>query len=134
MVAATTTTASEQPQPVFSGEEIIELQNLVRQVPVATEVIEYAVRLTIATRPTIENPSAIAVNKIKWGAGSRASQALILAGKARALLEGRFTVAIEDIQRLAVPVLRHRIIPSFHAEAEGVTADAIIQEIIATLK
>jgi len=134
MVAATTAPSKAKPEPVFSGEEIIELQELVRQVPVATEVIEYAVKLTIATRPSIAQPSPIAAERIKWGAGSRASQALILAGKARALLEGRYTVAVEDIQHLAVPVLRHRIIPSFQAEAEGITVDAIIRELMESLK
>ena len=134
MVAATTAPSKEKPQPVFSGEEIIELQELVRQVPVATEVIEYAVRLTVATRPTLEQPSKLATEKIKWGAGSRASQALILAGKARALLNGRFTVAKEDIKAMALPVLRHRIIPSFQAEAEGSTPASIITELIDTVK
>jgi MoxR-like ATPase len=73
-------------------------------------------------------------DQVKWGAGSRASQALILAGKARALLNGRYTIAVEDVQALAIPVLRHRMIPNFHAEAEGITADSLIQRLLETIK
>ena len=134
MVAATTAPKRERPQPVFTGEEILELQKLVREVPVAEEVVRFAVRLTAATRPTHPDCLPLAKEKIKWGAGSRASQALVLAGKARALLDGRYAVAIEDIKTLATPVLRHRIIPSFHAEAEGTTSDQLIADILQSLK
>lgn len=134
MVAATTALKEDKPEAIFSGEEILELQALVRQVPVATEVIQYAVKLTKATRPKAAGATQWTQEQIKWGAGSRASQALVLASKARALLQGRYTVAIEDIQALAQPVLRHRIIPSFQAEAEGITANDIIAELIETVK
>lgn len=134
MVASTTSLKSERPQAVFSGEEIIELQKLTRQVPVAMEVVNYAVNLASATRPTLVDASSLAKEKIKWGAGSRASQALVLAAKARALLEGRYTVAMEDIQALALPVLRHRIIPSFNAVAEGITSKEIIEELLELVK
>ena len=134
MVASTTSLKSERPQAIFSGEEIIELQKLTRQVPVAMEVVNYAVDLVSATRPTLTDTSPLAKEKIKWGAGSRASQALVLAAKARALLEGRYTVAIEDIQALALPVLRHRIIPSFNALAEGTTSKEIIEELLELVK
>jgi MoxR-like ATPase len=134
MVTETTAIQKESPQPVFSAEEILEIQEWVRQVPVSEHVVSYAVRLAGATRPSVESSPDFIKDQIKWGAGSRASQALILAGKARALLNGRYTVAIEDVQALAIPVLRHRIIPNFHAEAEGITADKVIQRLLETIK
>ncbi|MEM9227130.1 MAG: MoxR family ATPase [Verrucomicrobiota bacterium] len=134
MVAATTSPDRASPEPIFSGEEILELQKLVREVPVADDVVRFAVKLSAATRPGHEHAHRLATEKIKWGAGSRASQALILAGKARALLDGRYAVSVEDIRELAVPVLRHRIIPSFHAEADGVSSDQLIAEILSDLK
>ena len=134
MVAATTAPKKAKPQAVFTAAEILALQKLVREVPVGEEVVRYAVSLTAATRPSHPDALPLAKEKIKWGAGSRASQALVLAGKARALLDGRYAVSIEDINALAQPVLRHRIIPSFHAEAEGTTSDQLIAEIISQLK
>ncbi|WP_309387345.1 AAA family ATPase [Cerasicoccus frondis] len=134
MVAATTSPNKEKPAAVLTGPEIEEIQTLVRSVPVSTEVVRYAVNLVSATRPTLANASSLAKEKIKWGAGSRASQALVLAGKARALMDGRYNVAIEDIKALAKPVLRHRVIPSFHAEAEGVTSDQLIAELLKTVE
>ncbi|MDP0497586.1 MAG: MoxR family ATPase [Verrucomicrobiota bacterium JB024] len=134
MVAATTAPRGAGPQAVFTAEEILELQKLVRSVPVAEEVVRYAVRVTAATRPSHPDALPLAREKIKWGAGSRASQALVLAGKARALLDGRYAVAIDDIRALAAPVLRHRIIPNFHAEAEGVTSDRLIADILGSIK
>ncbi len=130
MVAATTSPKKEKPAAVFSGEEVVALQELVRQVPVSTEVAEAAVRLTASSRPTHSDASTLAKEKIKWGAGSRASQALVLAGKARALLHGRYAVSLEDIRELAAPVLRHRIIPTFQAEAEGIKSDDLIAELL----
>lgn len=130
MVAATTVTAKSPPVAVFSKEEILELQELVLQVPAADDVIAIAVKLVASTRP--QNPAAptLVKEKVSWGAGSRASQALVLAGKARALLHGRAHLSREDIKALAIPVLRHRIIPNFHAEAEGLNSDKIIAELI----
>lgn len=129
MVAATTSPATEPPKAVFSREEILELQDLVLQVPAAEDVVASAVRLVMSTRPSATDAPAIVREKVSWGAGSRASQALVLAGKARALLYGRAHLAREDIQALALPVLRHRIIPNFHAEAEGISSDQIIAEL-----
>ncbi len=134
MVAATTTTATAQLAAVFTGEQIIELQRLVREVPVSRNVVSYAVRLVNATRPASELAPALVREKVKWGAGSRASQALVLAGKARALLNGRCNVACEDVQALAIPVLRHRLIPNFHADAAGITATDIVKHLLATVK
>lgn len=125
------TTDPEQPSldKVFAAEEILEIQKLVRQVPAPQNVISYAVRLASATRVIPESPEYVR-EMIKWGAGSRASQALVLAGKARALLNGRYNVAIEDIKALALPVLRHRIITNFRADAENVKAEDIITRLL----
>jgi MoxR-like ATPase len=134
MVTETTAIQKETPQPVFSAQEILDIQNWVRQVPVSEHVVSYAVRLASATRPSVDSSPDFIKDQVKWGAGSRASQALILAGKARALLNGRYAVAVEDVQALAIPVLRHRMIPNFHAEAEGITSDSVIQRLLETIK
>jgi MoxR-like ATPase len=133
MVAATTSPTSEPPSTIFSREEILELQELVLQVPAAEEIVAQAVRLVVRTRPNNPDAPALVREKVGWGAGSRASQALVLAGKARALLQGRAHLASEDIRALALPVLRHRIIPNFHAEAEGLTSDDIIKQLVQQL-
>ncbi len=134
MVAETTSPAVASLEPVLSGPQIIELQRLVREVPASQNVIDYAVRLVGSTRPASPEAPALVKEKVKWGAGSRASQALILAGKARALLHGRYNVACEDVRALAIPVLRHRVIPNFHADAEGVTATDIVRRLVETVR
>lgn len=133
MVAATTSPDERIVSSIFTGEEILELQKLVREVAVSSNVISYAVRLVNATRPDSAEATKEVKEKIKWGAGSRASQALILAGKARALLNRRYNVACEDIQALALPVLRHRVITNFHADAEGITPENIIDNLLKTV-
>ncbi len=134
MVTETTAVQDRQPEKVFSPEEILEIQKWVRQVPVSQHVVRYAVRLVAATRPSNQVAPPFIKDQVKWGAGSRASQALILAGKARALLHGRYTVAVEDVRALAEAVLRHRIIPTFHAEAEGITPDFVINQLLNTIQ
>lgn len=134
MVTETTAVQEQQPDKVFGPGEILEIQNWVRQVPASQHVVRYAVRLVAATRPSNRVAPAFIKDQVKWGAGSRASQALILAGKARALLHGRYTVAVEDVRALAEAVLRHRIIPNFHAEAEGITADFVIHQLLNTVQ
>jgi len=133
MVSQTTAVQGEGAATIFEASEIVEIQSLVRQVPVADNVVSYAVRLVAATRPQQVGTPEFVNAQVKWGAGSRASQALILAGKARALLHGRYNVAIEDVQALAEPVLKHRVIPNFHAEAEGIRSADIIRKLIATV-
>jgi MoxR-like ATPase len=133
MVRETTAPVEPSLDVAFSAEEILEIQQLVRAVPVSDNVISYAVRLASSTRPGSELAPAFVREKVKWGAGSRASQALILAGKARALLQGRCNVACEDVRALAMPVLRHRVITNFHADAEGVTSDDIIRRLVETI-
>ena len=126
----TTGGAKAQVRQIFSTAEILQLQELVRQVPVADHVFDFAVNLVRSTRAGVaEVPDA--TKWLQWGAGPRAGQMLILGGKARALLEGRFHVSTEDIVALAKPVLRHRIILSFAAQAAGLNADAIIERLCA---
>lgn len=129
VVRNTTSEQKAQIMPVVSGAELLQFQDWVRQVPVADHVIEYAVGLVAKTRPN--NPSAPDFVKsfLAWGAGPRASQALILGAKAIALMNGRTDVSIEDVQRLAIPVLRHRIFPNFNADAEGIDAVQIINRL-----
>ena len=115
-------------QHVLTGEEILQLQEIVRKVPVADHVIRYALQLTRLTRarPRGNVPEVRRRTTSSWGAGPRASQYLILAGKARALLKGRYHVSTEDIRAVALPVLRHRIVTNFNAEAEGIKSDTIV--------
>jgi len=117
-------------QHVLSGEEVMALQEIVRKVPVADHVIRYALQFTRLTRKTEGNVPDFVNEYVGWGAGPRASQFLILAGKARALLKGRYHVSTEDIRQVALPVLRHRIVTNFNAEAEGMKSDAIVKKLI----
>jgi MoxR-like ATPase len=116
--------------PVLGREDILALQKLVRRTPVAEHIYNYAARLARATRP--KDPSAPQFIKdwLSWGAGPRASLFMILGGKARAILRGRFHVSVEDIKAMAPPVLRHRIIPNFAAQSEGLTPDQIVQKLL----
>ena len=117
---------------MLSGQDVLEFQQLVRQVVVADEVARYAVRLAAASRPGDGAPEF--VNKwVKWGAGLRASQALILGSKARALMRGRYHVSVQDIRALSLPIMRHRIIPNFYAESEKVNSDRITQMLLETV-
>ena len=130
VVTQTTGSGHVSPSQVLTGENILAFQGYVRQVVVAEEVARYAVRLVDASRPG-RGPRLEFVEKyVKWGAGLRASQALILGGKARALINGRYHVSVKDIQALAAPILRHRVIPNFYGEAEGITADAVVERLL----
>src|ERR671912_179507 len=130
VVTKTTGVAGDPPARVFSGADILEIQQLVRQVVVAEEVARYAVRLVDASRPGRQADLQFVREWVKWGAGLRASQSLILAGKARALLNNRYHVSVADIQALARPVLRHRIIPNFYAESERITSDNLVERLL----
>ncbi len=132
IVKRTTVEEAENLQPVIKKEDILEFQKLIRKVPVADNVIEFAVKLVAATRPGPENDAKI--NEwIRWGAGPRASQNLILGSKVRALLYKRFTPEIDDIRHLALPVLRHRLVTSYSAEAEGIGAKEIVEYLLNAL-
>ena len=127
------TTAGEkaEPTPVLSGEEILNLQHIVRRVPIADHLVQYGMKLVRQTRVAEpEEATDFAKQYISWGAGPRATQFLVLGAKARALLKGRFHVAVEDIQAVAAPVLRHRIITNFTANSEGITPDTIVERLI----
>ena len=126
----TTTTMTDDVQPVLSAEEILSLQQTVREVPVTDHVIRYALSLVRQTRVGNEGVPDFANDMLGWGAGPRAVQYLILGGKARALLHGRTHVSTEDVQALARPVLRHRIVVNFAAESDGVTPDDIIDRLV----
>lgn len=124
------TTADELPEvaKVLTGEEISYFQHLVRRVPVADNVVEYAVKLSQATRPG-QQGSAVANEYLEWGAGPRASQYLVLGAKCNAIINGKYSPDIEDVQAVARPVLRHRIVRNFKAEAEGMTVDKLIDRL-----
>ena len=131
VVRRTTGTVVAQVEPVLSGDDILRLQQLVRQVPVSDHVVRYALALVRQTRVGSSGAPDFVDELVGWGAGPRAVQYLILGGKARALLEGRFHVQVEDIQALAQPVLRHRMVVNFAAESEGISSDDVIDRIIA---
>ncbi len=130
------TTSDDNPQPkaVIAKERIMEMRELVRKVPLARQIQDYAVRVVLATHP--ENPEATAMSKqfLRYGASPRGLQAIILAAKIRALLEGRYAVSIDDIRKVATPALRHRMIMNFEGEAEGIKPDAIVAEILKSTK
>ena len=125
-------TSDDEPvlNEVVDGASILEFQHVVRRIPVADHVFQYAAALVRATRPDEPDAPEFIKKLLAWGAGPRASLNLILAGKARAALRGRTHVAIEDIKALCLPVLRHRIIPSFAARSEGMTADTLIEKLL----
>jgi len=131
VVKATTTDEIRVVNKTLSAEEIQEYQHLVRRVPVPDNVIEYAVRLANKTRPGTSGASPIATEYLEWGAGPRASQFLILGAKCNALLNGKYSPDIEDVQAIAKPVLRHRMVRNFKAEAEGITVDTLIEKLMA---
>ncbi|MCA9295165.1 MAG: MoxR family ATPase, partial [Phycisphaerales bacterium] len=131
IVQQTTSVEDMQVNAVLSGEDVVHIQNIVRQVPVADHVVRYALRLTRATRVREETEKPeIVRNYLSWGAGPRASQSLIIAAKARAILAGSSHVMPEHVQAVALPVMRHRIITNFNAEADGVTTDDIITTLL----
>ncbi|MBO60958.1 MAG: AAA family ATPase [Verrucomicrobiales bacterium] len=133
VVSETTSRSDVQTSPVFKAEDVLRIQSVVRKVPVADSVVRYAVRLAASSRPGQSNTPDFVNEWINWGAGLRAGQALILGAKARALLQDRSHVTPDDVKALAVPVLRHRILPNFKAEAEGVDAAQVITKLIETV-
>jgi len=134
IVKTTTVTPKYELNKILNGNDIVNLQQLVRRVPVSDHLINYAVGLARATRPNHENAPDFIKNWVSWGAGPRASQYMILAAKTRAILDGRPTPGPEDVRFAALPVLRHRIVTSFNAEADGVDTTVIIQKLLETVK
>ena len=131
----TATTGDDEPRlaQVLNGDDILAVQHLVRQVPVAEPVARYAVRLVDASRPGQPNTPAFVEKWVRWGASLRASQALVLGGKARALVRGRYHVSVDDVRALAHPILRHRIVTNFYAESDGVDADDVVDRLLETV-
>jgi MoxR-like ATPase len=128
----TQTTGGEQPAParVLTGADILQFQEIVRQVAIADEIARYVVRLVDASRPGRQGTPEFIEKWVKWGAGLRASQALVRGAKARALMHGRYNVSIKDVQALARPILRHRIMTNFYADSERITPDAIVDRLV----
>ena len=133
VVNQTTAMRSVEFQKTIGGPEIIEFQKLVRRMPVAESVTRYAVQLARTSRPSGDNPPDFIKQYVNYGASLRASQFLILGAKAAALMKGRYNVSVEDIQMLAYPVFRHRILTNFHAESEGITSEVIIKKLLETV-
>ena len=130
VVKATTNDEVPKINALFSAQEIVEIQHLIRRIPVADNVIEYAVKLVNKTRPNTSGASSIVNQYVDWGAGPRASQNLILAAKAHAVIHGKFSPDIENVHAVAHGVLKHRVIKNYKAEAEGVSENAIIDQLI----
>ena len=133
VVQQTTARLSKPIEPVFTSDDALAFQDLVSQVPVAEEIVRYAVRLTAASRPGDANAPDFVKGWVNWGAGTRAAQALVLGAKALALWQGRAHVTPEDIRSLAAPVLRHRILLNYRAEAEGATIEQVIAKLVKTV-
>jgi MoxR-like ATPase len=133
VVTQTTGDESEALARVLDGDEILAAQRLVRRVPVAEEVARYAVRLVDASRPGQPHTPDFVGKWVKWGASLRASQALVLGGKARALMQGRYHVSVADVRALAPAVLRHRIVTNFYAESDEVDADEVVARLLETV-
>jgi MoxR-like ATPase len=130
VVKKTTSNITEKISPIFSSKEILDIQQLIRRIPVADNVVEYAVSLVAKTRPSGKNASDFVKNYIDWGAGPRASQNLILAAKANAAINGKFSPDIEDVKAVATPILSHRIVKNYKAEAEGISISEIITSLL----
>ena len=130
VVQRTTSTRPEPIAPQFTGEDVLRFQEVVRSVPVAEAVVRYAVRLAACSRPGEPNTPEFVKQWVSWGAGTRAGQYLLLGAKVRALLAGRAHVTADDIRQLALPVLRHRILVNYRAEAEGVSVDQVVKRLL----
>src|SRR5580765_7538900 len=134
VVAQTTARNAEPIAPLFTGDDVLRFHDIVRKVPVAEDLIRYGVRLAASSRPH-QNGAPDFINEwVSWGAGLRAGQFLVLGAKVRALLHGRAHVTVEDIQALAQPTLRHRILLNYRAEAEGVTVENVVERLLQTVK
>lgn len=130
VVKTTTTDNPAQVHKIIGAREIIAFQHLIRRMPIADNVVEYAVKLASSTRPNTEKAAKIVNEFVSWGAGPRASQSLVLAAKGHAAINGKYSPDMEDVQAVALPILRHRIIRNFKAEAEGVSIEKIIGELL----
>ena len=130
VVQQTTAERSKSIEPLFNSEDVLRFNDLVRKVPIAEDITRYAVRLAAASRPRQENTPDFINEWVGWGAGLRAAQFLVLGAKARTLIQGRSHVKIQDIKALAAPVLRHRVLVNYRAEAEGISTQKIIDQLL----
>ncbi len=130
IVKNTTTDKTVNLNQVMTGDEIVYFQNLIRKIPVADNVLEYAVKLASSTRPNTENAPQLVNDYLSWGAGPRASQFLVIGAKCHAAFRGKYSPDIEDVKAVAHPILSHRIVRNYKAEAEGYTIDRIIEELL----
>lgn len=130
IVKSTTSNQSQAVSKVLDGSQIIAFQQLVRSIPISDNVVEYAVKLVTSTRPNTSGAAKTANDYLAWGAGPRASQALILGAKGHAAIHGKYSPDIEDVKAIASPILRHRIIKNFKAEAEGISIEKIIESLL----
>ena len=134
VVTRTTTTSPPEIAALFSGEDVLRFHEIVRKVPIAEEIVRYAVKIAAASRPRQTVTPDFINEWVSWGAGTRAGQFLVLGAKARALLKNRAHVNVEDIQTLATPTLRHRILLNYRAEAEGITVESVVKRLLETIK
>jgi MoxR-like ATPase len=133
IVKSTTSAYAPELQPVIGKDRILTLQKLLRRVPVADEIMRCAVRLAAMTRPKRADAPKFIKDWISWGAGPRASQYLILGAKTRAILDGRYTPTIDDVKTVALPVMRHRIVTNFNAEADGISPDDVVRKLLESM-
>ncbi|HYE32297.1 MAG TPA: MoxR family ATPase [Methylomirabilota bacterium] len=134
VVMQTSSTQTSEPQAIFTAETVLNFHKLIRQVPIGQDVVRYAVQLVSATRPKQPGAPEFVNNLVNWGAGIRASQFLVIAAKTKALLEGRAHVTFDDVKSFALPILRHRVLLNYRAEAEGVTVNNLVDRILETVK
>ncbi len=134
IIERTTGPRSDKPNSVGDATTVLELQELAREIPVASHVADYAVRLVLASHPDLPEAAEVAKRSIRFGASPRAAQAIILASKIHAVLNGRVNVAFDDVRRVALPALRHRLILSYEAEAKGITADRVVAELLSAVR
>jgi MoxR-like ATPase len=130
VVTRTTGADGARPERILGGPDILQFQDLARQVVIAEEIARYVVRLVSASRPGVAGAPEFIDKWVKWGAGLRGSQAIVRGSKARALMHGRYHVSVKDVQALAKPILRHRVMTNFYAESERINSDAIIDRLI----
>jgi len=130
IVKATTSQAPAEPDPILIADDVLALQRIVRKLPASQHVVDYAVNLARASRPTDPTAPQFVKDYLSWGAGPRAAQYLVLAAKSRALLNGRYNVAAEDVRSAAKPVMRHRLFTNFNADAESITPDRIVEMLV----
>jgi MoxR-like ATPase len=133
VVTRTTSRNTATLEPLFTAEDVLGFQQLVRDVPIAEDLVRYAVRVCAASRPTADNPLTSIKQWVAWGAGLRAAQCLVLGAKARALFYGRSYVSVADLKALATPVLRHRIVRNYRAEAEAVSVEMIVDQLLESI-